>query len=159
MLYGILTSCTKGAEVKSFIRNPKSSGFVAWKQLTRHYDPRTGADRTVAYGRITNNVTDVFGQAKTLDQARTLFQKWENEVHAFELRFAKHIDEDAKMLAAKSLMPMTMFGQTGAFRGRSFKDFQEVKMSSWTILKTEQLKPRRECHPLIWVKWMTWSTR
>ena len=47
-------------------------------------------------------------------------QAWEQEVAEFEIRYAKRVDEDAKILAVKSIMPKTLFGEAGVFRGRSF---------------------------------------
>ena len=48
-------------------------------------------------------------------------QMWEREVVAeLEMKHAKKIDEDAKILALKSVMPEKMFGEAGVFRGRSF---------------------------------------
>ena len=37
------------------------------------------------------------------------------------MKYAKKVDEDAKTLALKSIMPDASFGEAGAFRGRSFK--------------------------------------
>ena len=36
------------------------------------------------------------------------------------LKYAKKVDEDAKIVALKSIMPETLFGEAGEFRGRSF---------------------------------------
>ena len=51
-LYQLLVACTKG-EAKNYV-NTERSGFKAWKQMVSHFDPRTGADRSVAYSRVTH---------------------------------------------------------------------------------------------------------
>ena len=48
-LWQTLQRAVKG-HAKGFVDNPERSGFKAWKQLVQHFDPRTGADRSVAYG-------------------------------------------------------------------------------------------------------------
>ena len=52
----------------------------------------------------------------------------------FEIKYAKRVDEDAKLLALKSIMvsPETLFGEAGVFRGRSFstpKGYAELRTS------------------------------
>ena len=39
-------------------------------------------------------------------------QTWEQEVAEFEMKFAETVDEDAKILALKSIMPQTLFPGT-----------------------------------------------
>ena len=36
------------------------------------------------------------------------------------MKYAKKVDEEAKILALKSIMPETLFGEAGVFRRRSF---------------------------------------
>ena len=48
----------------------------------------------------------------------------------FEIQHAKKVDEVAKVLALKSIMPKTLFGEAGVFRGRSFN----VKMDLSTAI-------------------------
>ena len=45
-------------------------------------------------------------------------QTWEQEVAEFEMKYAKKVDEDAKILALKSIIPETMFGEAGVFRAK-----------------------------------------
>ena len=77
---------------------------------------RTGADRSVAHARATqtgqSDRTDILKtqdaaecQNKALRSARNLAQTWEQEVAEFEMKFAEKVDEDAKILALKSMMP------------------------------------------------------
>ena len=44
----MLVPCTKG-EAKNCVGNPERFGFTAWKQMVSHFDPRSGAVRSVAY--------------------------------------------------------------------------------------------------------------
>ena len=37
------------------------------------------------------------------------------------------VDEDAQILALKSIMPETLFGEAGVFRGRSFSAYAEFR--------------------------------
>ena len=62
-LWHLLVSIMEG-EAAPFVKTVNRSGFVALEQLSPHFDPSTGADRTVAYGRVTMPVT-IYGQAKT----------------------------------------------------------------------------------------------
>ena len=61
-------------------------------------------------------------------------QTWEQEVAEFEMKYAKKVDEDAKIMALKSIMPETLFGEAGVFRGRSFNlyaDLRTVIINYW----------------------------
>ena len=50
--------------------------------------------------------------------------KWEQEVAMFEMKHApKKLDDDAKMLALKQLMPKGLFGDEGVFRGKRYASF------------------------------------
>ena len=75
-LYQVLISCT-GGEAKNHVCNPERSGFKAWKQMVSHFDPRTGADRSVAYARVTHPVSQsglTPSGPKTLQSARNIVQ-------------------------------------------------------------------------------------
>ena len=71
----------------------EASGFKAWRRLSKHYDPRSAADKSSAYNRVANGVAKTFGKAKTLDEANLVIPKWENEVHAYGIRSKKEIPE------------------------------------------------------------------
>ena len=47
----------------------------------------------------------------------------------FEIKYAKRVDEDVKILALKSIMPETLFDEAGVFRGRSFSTYAELRTS------------------------------
>ena len=83
-------SCTKG-EAKHHLRIPERSGFMAWKQMVSHFDPRTGADRSAAYGSVTHLVSQsglASSRPKTLWSARNIMQTWEQEVAEFDLKYS-----------------------------------------------------------------------
>ena len=125
----LLVECTKG-EAKSYVSNPERSGFKAWKQVVSHIDPSTGADRSVAFSRVTHPVNMrglASTRARTLQSARTTMQAWEQEVGEVEVKFANRIDEDATTLALKSITLETLFGEAGVFRGRSFSTYAELR--------------------------------
>ena len=87
----------------------------------------TGADRSVAYSRVTHLVSPsgmTPTRPKALQAARTTMQSWTQEVAEFEIKYAK---KNAKILALKSIMPETLFGEAGAFRGRSFSTHAELR--------------------------------
>jgi hypothetical protein len=48
----------------SIAQNVGNSGFRAWRRLTKHFDPRSGADRSVHYERVTNPLL-VYSRPKT----------------------------------------------------------------------------------------------
>ena len=130
-LYQLLVACTKG-EARNYVCNTERSGFKACKQMVSHFDPRTGSDRSVAYSRVTNPVSPsgiTPTRPKTLQASRTTMQAWEQEVAEFEFKYAKRVDEDAKILALKSIMPETLFGEAGVFPGRSFSTYAELRTS------------------------------
>ena len=79
--------------------------------MVSHFDPRTGADRSVAYSRVTHPVSPsgiTPTRPKTLQASRTTMQALDQEVAEFEIKYAKRVDEDAKILALKSIMPETL---------------------------------------------------
>ena len=84
--------------------------------MVSHFDPRTGADGLLHTPR-----------PRTLQSARTIMQTWEQEVAEFEMKYAKKVDEDAKILALKSIMHETFLGESGVFRGRSFNFYVELR--------------------------------
>ena len=43
-------------------------------------------------------------------------QTWEQDVAEFDRKCAKKVDEDAKIVALKWIMPDTLFGEAGVFR-------------------------------------------
>ena len=63
----------------------------------------------------------------TLQSARNIMQTWEQEVAQFEMKYAKKVDEDAKILALKSIMPDALFGEAGVLRGRSFNLYADLR--------------------------------
>ena len=94
---------------------PKGQGSEPGSRWSVHFDPRTGADRSVAYSRVTHPVSPsgiTPTRPKTLQASRTTMQAWEQEVAEFEIKYAKRVDEDAKILALKSIMPETLFGES-----------------------------------------------
>ena len=54
-------------------------------------------------------------------------QIWGCELTGFELKYGRKVDEDAKILALKSIMPDNMFGEGGAFRGRAFTQYDVLR--------------------------------
>ena len=130
-LYQLLVARAKG-EAKNDVCNTERSGFNEWKQMVSHFDPRKGADRSVACSRVTHPVSPsglTPTRPKTLQASRTTLQAWEQEVAEFEIKYAKRVDEEAKILALKSIMPETLFGEAGVFRGRSFSTYAELRTS------------------------------
>ena len=78
----VLISCAKG-EAKNYVCNPERSGFKAWKQMVSHFDPRTGADRSVAYARATHLACRsrlTSSRPKTEQCVRNLMQTREQKV-------------------------------------------------------------------------------
>ena len=115
---------------------PKGQGSKPGSRCS-HFDPRTGADRSVAYSRVTHPVSPsgiTPTRPKTLQASRTTMQAWEQEVAEFEIKYAKRVDEDANILALKSIMPETLFGEAVVFRGRTFSTYAELRTSTgiWT---------------------------
>ena len=126
-----LAACTKG-EAKNYVCNTERSGVKAWKQMVSHFDPRTGAERSVAYSRVTHPVSPsgiTPTRPKTLQASRTTMQAWEQEAAEFEIKHGKMVEEGAKILVLKSIMPETLFGEAGVFRGRSFSTYAELRTS------------------------------
>ena len=98
--------------------------------MVSHFDPRTGAVRSVAYARVTHPVSQsrlASSRPKTPHSARNIMQTREQEVAQFERKCAKNVDEDAKILALKSIMPDALFGEAGVIRGRSFNFYADLR--------------------------------
>ena len=127
-LYQLLVACTNG-EAKNYVCNTERSGFKAWKQMVSHVDPRMGADRSVAFSRVTHPVSPsgiTPTWPKTLQASRTTMQAWKRKWQNSKSSTPKRVDEDAKILALKSIMPETLFGEAGEFRRRSFSTYAEL---------------------------------
>ena len=98
--------------------------------MVRHFDPGTGADRSVAHARVPFPVRQsgvTSPRPKTLRSARNIMQTWDQEVAEFEMKFAEKVDEDATIAVLKSIMPKTLFGEAGVFRGRSFNLYADLR--------------------------------
>ena len=66
----------------------------------------------------------------------------------FEIKYANMVDEDAKILALKSTMPETLFGEAGVFRGRSLMSTSGEMVTSRTTLRNrDKITVRRRRHP------------
>ena len=82
---------------------------------------KTGADRSVATSRVAHPVSmSVFASTspETLQSARSTMQASKQEVAELETKYAKKIDEDAKILVLRSIMPEAQFGEAGVLRGK-----------------------------------------
>ena len=65
----------------------------------------------------------------TPQNARSTMQAWELEVAEFEVKYVNRIDEDAKVLAPKTIMLDTLFGEAGVFRSGSFSTYADLRVS------------------------------
>ena len=120
-----------------FAQNPDHSGFLAWKQLTTHFGPRAGADRSVMYARVTYPINAnglVVSRPKTLHAARAM-QVSESTVSDFAKEFVKIIDEDTIILALKSIMLEARFAEAEVFRGRAFTSFAKMHVAVMEYLE------------------------
>ena len=135
-LWNMLVTTVKGT-AKTYMKNPAESGFQGWAQLIQHYDPRSGADKTVAYGRVVNPV-EVFGQAVDTKQAREVMLKWEDEKAQYIKKFGE-IDDEAQKLGLKSIMPKSMFGESGAFRGKQYHSYADLRKEILTYIEDKPL--------------------
>ena len=151
-LYNMLVTTVKG-NAKIYVQNESESGFQAWAQMIQHFDPRGTVDSTVAYGRLVNPVPH-FGQASTTDQIRQVMQKWESEMQQFERKFGKKVDEDAKKLGRKSLMPNEMFGENGSFRGKKLGSYQDLRKAILQYLEDKPIPTAGKSQQ----NWRTWAT-
>ena len=63
--------------------------------MVSHFDPKTGADRSVAYSRATHPVSQsglTWARPKTLQSPRNIMQTWEQDVGEFDMKsHAKNI--------------------------------------------------------------------
>ena len=94
--------------------------------MVSHFDPRTGADR---YSRVTHPVS---ASGLTSTRPRTLQHAVKHdagmEAGGGGVR-GQVRDEDAKVLALKSIMLATLFGDAEVFRGRSFSTYGDLQAS------------------------------
>ena len=95
----VFIACTKG-EAKNFVCNPERSGHKAWKQMVSHFDPRTLADRSVAYARG-RQCRLTSARHKTPQSARNTVHTWKTKRAQFEPKSVKKVDEYVKILALK----------------------------------------------------------
>ena len=144
-LWQILVSTVRGPEAKSFVANPEDSGFKAWKQLTGRYHSRTCADKITAMRRLISPVSS-FGQPKDVNHSRVLLQRWENELHEYETKYGR-MGESEKIASAISLLPASLYGDNGVFRGQRFDKYEDLRKRIVDFMedKTVHVSPKPLC--------------
>ena len=128
-LYQVLVSRQKRSEERR--RNPE----ISKETNGRHFDPRTGADRSVAHARVPFPVRQsgvTSPRPKTLQSARNIMQTWEPGVAV--MKRAKKVDVDAMMLALKSIMTETSFREAGVCKRRSFNFCADLRTAALNCL-------------------------
>ena len=89
--------------------------------MASHFDQRIGADRSVLYSSLTHRVSMrglTSTRPRTLQGGKSTLQAW-----------AKRTDEDATILALKSTMLGTLFGEAVVLTGRSFSTYADLRAS------------------------------
>ena len=126
-LYSVLVQCTT-LEARTIVRSVKrGEGFEAWHELCNFYDPRTATDELAEHAKITHPSK----RAKDYVEAQVMLNEWITNLNDYEARFDKIADK-TKMAALKNLMPIELFNKD--FRGRKFKDFEEMALQIKTFL-------------------------
>ena len=104
------------------------SGFDLWKELSQYFDPSASEDRSIEHAKVTRPETWL-GKAKDSEAARIMLEKFEAEKDRYERKYGTTVDEMDLIVALKSIMPDSLFGETGKFRGH--------KATSYKVLKHE----------------------
>ena len=104
--------------------------------MVTNFDPRTGANRSVANARITHPVRQsdlTSARPNTLQNATHVMHTWEQVVAEFEMKNAKKGDEDAKIMVSNSIMQEKLFGAAGAFSSTSLRICTQLSSISWMM--------------------------
>ena len=115
-------SSAKGYIDDEDVRN----GFKAWRSLNGRYDAKKSADRESEYQRILDPRRYI-GKAKTSEGALDMLTKWEGNIRRYERRFDRKVDEDTIKVKVKDIMPDSLFGEQGPFRGKSFNNWGDAQ--------------------------------
>ena len=116
--------CTR--EAQAFVEVPSRNGYQAWKQLTDHYDPRGGIDRGRAFTKVTQPQLTT-RRAKDASKAMQILKTWENEMYTYTAKCNDKMSDTSKITPVKSIMPEEMFGAKGAFRGRVYESYEQMR--------------------------------
>ena len=138
-LYSVLVQCTT-LEARTIVRSVKrGEGFRAWHELCNFYDPRSATDELAEHAKVTHPSK----RAKDYIEAQVMLNEWITNVNDYEARFDKIADK-TKMAALKNLMPIELFNKD--FRGKKFKDFEEMALLIKTFLadKPITVNPTKE---------------
>ena len=108
-LHEKLISVCKG-DAKAFAKDRERNGLMSWYRLVKEFDPRELVDKTVAYEQLVRP-----SPCRKLDEAKTRLRSWWIELTEYEGKFGE-IDETAKILAIKTLVPRELTGS--AFVGK-----------------------------------------
>ena len=79
--------------------------------MVSHFDPMIGADRPVAYSRVTLPVIQSGLTFRGPENARHTMQTWEQQIAEIVMKYAMKVDEDAKISAPLLIVPDTLFGE------------------------------------------------
>ena len=101
------------------------SGLNAWKEMAKHFDPAAAEDRSIEHARVTRP-EQWLGRAKSTSEARMHLEKWQTERRRYEAKYTTKVDPMDLLVALKSLMPESMFGDQGCFRGQKHIGFEEL---------------------------------
>ena len=93
----------------NLIEHDGGSGFAAWRRLAGRFSPRQAVDHDYEYEEVVHPLSWL-SKAKSVDQALDVLLDWEAKLARYENKYCEKIDERAKTVALKQIMPAAIFG-------------------------------------------------
>lgn len=126
VLYQNLHTIVKTTEGEPFVTAHQNdrSGFNLWSEMAQHFDPSAVEDRSIEHARVTRP-EGWLGNAKSTADARLHLERWQTERRRYEAKWNTKVEKMDLLVALKSMMPGTMFGENGCFRGQKNIGFVE----------------------------------
>ena len=138
MLYQNLHTLVKG-DGKHFVNAHQvdRSGLNFYRELAGWFDPTSAEDQSVEHARLTRPEMWL-GKARDPNSARVFLEKWQAERLNYESKYDVSVDEMDLIVALKSIMPDTLFGDQGKFRGQRM-DFRDMLKKTTAYLDDKPL--------------------
>ena len=108
--------------VPDYVCNPERSGFKAWKTDRQSLRPKNRCRQICC---VLESDAASEHEPANMNKAKGIAKREEKT----GMEYAKNINKDAQILALKSIVLETTFGEAGVFRGTSFRTYADLRAS------------------------------
>ena len=150
-LWQCLIKITEGSgqenKARAIMWNRQENGFIAWKKLVNEFDPREAANDSTAVIRIMSPES-FWGQAKDEEDFKRISAAWEQEVNAYQIRTKEVISDSFLKAAYMKMLPPSLGGTGGRFRGEETKSLDDLKAKVWKWINDKPVTIKSDRRPL-----------